>query len=251
MNEHIESAVAQFRTLLEEQLARTGRMENAAPAKDFTALPVVTIGVIDGDGIGPIISKQSTRVLEALLKDEIASGSIVLKPIEGLTIENRLAKGEAVPKDVLSEVKKCDVLLKGPTETPKGGTMESANVTLRRELDAVSHRAYASGFYFGEMKRHAPDDGKYLQDCVFVGVVKQRLTAGRVRVEQRNRVRRGDVLEVLSPGRLGLSFVAENLTDIEGREIDQAAVPMTLFDLDAPEGIGPGDMLRMRVSPAN
>ncbi len=139
MNEYIESAVAQFKTLLEEQLARTGRMENAAPAKDFTALPVVTIGVIDGDGIGPIISRQSTRVLEALLKDEIAAGSIVLKPIEGLTIENRLAKGEAVPKDVLAEVKKCDVLLKGPTETPKGGTMESANVTLRRELDLYAN----------------------------------------------------------------------------------------------------------------
>ena len=139
MNEYIDSAVAQFRTLLEEQLARTGRMENAAPAKDFTALPVVTIGVIDGDGIGPIISKQSTRVLEALLKDEIAAGSIVLKPIEGLTIENRLAKGEAVPKDVLAAVKKCDVQLKGPTETPKGGTMESANVTLRRELDLYAN----------------------------------------------------------------------------------------------------------------
>ena len=132
-----------------------------------------------------------------------------------------------------------------------GAVSPDALAALRRELNAVSHRAYASGFYFGEMKRHAPDDGEYLQDCVFVGVVKQRLTDCRVRVEQRNRVRRGDVLEVLSPGRLGLSFIAENLTDIEGREMDQAAVPMTLFDLDAPEGVGPGDMLRMRVVPAN
>ena len=139
MNEYIDNAVARFRTLLEEQLARTGRMEQAAPAKDFTTLPVVTIGVIDGDGIGPIISRQSTRVLEALLKEEIAAGSIVLKPIEGLTIENRLAKGQAVPDDVLKEVKTCDVLLKGPTETPKGGTMESANVTLRRELDLYAN----------------------------------------------------------------------------------------------------------------
>ncbi|MBR6891287.1 MAG: isocitrate/isopropylmalate dehydrogenase family protein, partial [Clostridia bacterium] len=60
MNEYIDSAVAQFKTLLEEQLARTGRMENAAAPKDFTKLPVVTVGVIDGDGIGPIISKQTT-----------------------------------------------------------------------------------------------------------------------------------------------------------------------------------------------
>ena len=135
----IDNAVNQFRTLLEEQIARAGRMENAAPAKDFTSLPVVTIGVIDGDGIGPIITGHSMRVLEALLKDEIAQGKIVLKRIEGLTIENRLAKGEAVPKDILAEAKTCDVLLKGPTETPKGGTMESANVTLRRELDLFAN----------------------------------------------------------------------------------------------------------------
>ncbi len=139
MNQYIDSAVSQFRALLEEQLARVERMQNAAPAKDFAALDRVTVGVIDGDGIGPIISEQTTRVLEALLRDEIAAGKIVLKPIQGLTIENRLAKGQAVPDDVLKEVKKCDVLLKGPTETPKGGTMESANVTLRRELDLYAN----------------------------------------------------------------------------------------------------------------
>ena len=139
MNTNIESAVAQFRTLLEEQLARAQRMESAASAKDFANLPVVTIGVIDGDGIGPIISQQTTRVLQALLKDELVSGRVILKPVQGLTIENRLAKGEAVPADVLREIKTCDVLLKGPTETPKGGTMESANVTLRRELDLYAN----------------------------------------------------------------------------------------------------------------
>ena len=40
---------------------------------------------------------------------------------------------------MLREIKKCDVLLKGPTETPMGGTMESANVTLRRELDLFAN----------------------------------------------------------------------------------------------------------------
>ena len=135
----IDNAVNSFRTLLEEQIARSERMRNAAPAKDFAALPVVTIGVIDGDGIGPIISAQTMRLLEALLADEIAAGKVVLKRIEGLTIENRLAKGQAVPTDVLAEIKTCDVLLKGPTETPKGGTMESANVSLRRELDLYAN----------------------------------------------------------------------------------------------------------------
>ena len=117
---------------------------------------------------------------------------------------------------------------------------------LMRELDAASHRAYASGFYFGEMKRHAPDDGTYLQDCVFAGVVKERLPGGRIRVEQRNRVREGDALEVLSPHSLGISFAASHMTDGTGAPIDAAPVPLQRFDIDAPAGIQPGDILRIR-----
>ena len=135
----IEQAVESFKTLLNEQIARTRAMEQAAPPKEFASLDTITIGVIDGDGIGPIISRHTTRVLQALLKAEIASGKVVIRTIEGLTIENRLAVGKAVPDDILKACRECDVLLKGPTETPKGGTMESANVTLRRELDLYAN----------------------------------------------------------------------------------------------------------------
>ncbi|MDD5922676.1 MAG: isocitrate/isopropylmalate family dehydrogenase, partial [Eubacteriales bacterium] len=132
----VSDAVAQFRTLLLEQLARVEKMEAGKDqAMDFEHMPVITIGICPGDGIGPSISEQTVRVLSYLLKDEIDSGKVVLKPIEGLTIENRLAQMEAVPEDVLEEIKKCNVLLKGPTTTPKGGSLESANVKLRRELD--------------------------------------------------------------------------------------------------------------------
>lgn len=124
---------------------------------------------------------------------------------------------------------------------------ESALPALRRELDAVSHRAYASGFYFGEMKRHAPEDGHYLQDCQFVGTVLQRLPGGRVRVELRNRFPAGANLEVLSPHTLGLTFTARNLTDPDGTPLESASVPMSLYDLDAPEAVEPGDMLRLRL----
>ena len=62
-----------------------------------------------------------------------------LRDIEGLTIENRTAQGKAIPDEVLASIKDCDVLLKGPTETPKGGTLESANVAMRRELDLFAN----------------------------------------------------------------------------------------------------------------
>ena len=133
----LTNALNAFSTLLQEQLDRIANMN--CEKTDFTTKKQVTIGVIDGDGIGPIITKQASRVLEKLLAEEIAAGSIVLKYIEGLTIENRLAQNKPIPDDVLAEIKTCDVLLKGPTTTPHGGTMESANVTMRRELDLYAN----------------------------------------------------------------------------------------------------------------
>ncbi len=136
----VSDANGQFRKIIMDQLSRVMTMEeNADNAKDFAALEQITIGICPGDGIGPSISEQTQRVLEHLLKDELASGRIVFKQIEGLTIENRLQKMEPVPADVLEEIKTCDVLLKGPTTTPKGGSLESANVSLRRNLDLYAN----------------------------------------------------------------------------------------------------------------
>ena len=139
MQQYIDSAVEQFRTIITEQLARQNKMENDREVKDFTKMDKIVIGVCGGDGIGPIISAAAQRVMEYLLKDEIASGKVEVRVIDGLTIENRIAKGKAIPDDVLAEIKACDVILKGPTTTPKGGTMESANVTMRRELDLYAN----------------------------------------------------------------------------------------------------------------
>ena len=129
----INQACEAFRILLQEQQNRIANMNTEKT--DFATKKCVTIGIVDGDGIGPYITAHATKVLEKLLADEIAAGSIVLKRINGLTIENRMAQHKAIPDDVLAAIKSCDVILKGPTETPPGGTLESSNVTMRRELD--------------------------------------------------------------------------------------------------------------------
>ena len=86
---------------------------------------------------------EARRVLEKILAKEIAQGKIELRTIEGLTIENRIEKMQAVPQDVLAAIKDCHVLLKGPTTTPAKGdgmpNLESANVALRRELDLFAN----------------------------------------------------------------------------------------------------------------
>ena len=139
MQNQIDAAIEQYRKLLNEQLDRVARMEKGEKAKDFTAMDKIVVGVCGGDGIGPIIVNEAKRVLDVLLKDEIKNGKVEIREIDGLTIENRLAQNVPVPADTLEAIKGCDVLLKGPTTTPKGGTMESANVALRRELDLYAN----------------------------------------------------------------------------------------------------------------
>ena len=138
-NQYIEQCVEQFRTILEEQTERCRKMAENRVVTDYKYLDKIIIGVVGGDGIGPIISAEAARVLEFLLKEEVAAGKVEIRNIEGLTIENRMAQHKAIPDDVLAELKKCHVILKGPTTTPHGGTLESANVAMRRELDLYAN----------------------------------------------------------------------------------------------------------------
>lgn len=136
MEKTIDALCAQFRTLLTEQIARAEKMQQGAPSR---ADGPIKIGLIDGDGIGPIIMEQAEALLRFLLKDEEAKGLVEFRKVTGLTIERRQALGVSVPEDTLEQILDCDVLLKGPTTTPKGGTLESANVTLRRKLDLYAN----------------------------------------------------------------------------------------------------------------
>ena len=132
-----------FRKIVEEQLERVEKLKNSPAAADFSSMDKIVIGTVDGDGIGPIIMDSCRKVLEKLLAEEISTGKIELRKIDGLTLENRIAKMETVPSDVLAAIKECDLLLKGPTTTPGKGdnlpNIESANVTLRRELDLFAN----------------------------------------------------------------------------------------------------------------
>ena len=139
----IDNAVEQFRHLMEGQLARAKRIKEEKDFVDYQNLDTIVIGICGGDGIGPIITKESERVLAFLLKDEVASGKVKFKEIDGLTIENRAKCLKEIPDDVLEELKACHVILKGPTTTPRQGdgwpNVESANVAMRKELDLFAN----------------------------------------------------------------------------------------------------------------
>ena len=139
----IDKAKEHFGKLIEDQLKRIELIKAEKDWVDYSKLKPIIIGTIGGDGIGPHITAEAQRVLEYLLKDEVDAGKIEFRVIEGLTIEKRSEVMKPVPDDVLEQVKKCHVTLKGPTTTPKKGdpwpNIESANVALRKELDLFAN----------------------------------------------------------------------------------------------------------------
>ena len=140
---NLDEACEKFREILKKQLARVEDMKAQGDFTDYSALETIKIGVCGGDGIGPIITKEAARVLKFMLSDLVESGKVTFVDIDGLTIENRIACGKAIPDDVMAELKACDVILKGPTTTPQKGdgmpNIESANVAMRKALDLFAN----------------------------------------------------------------------------------------------------------------
>ena len=139
----ITAAKEAFGKLLEDQLKRVEEMKAQGGFLDYASLDTIKIGVCGGDGIGPAITTQAQRILEYLLADEVKSGKVEFKVIDGLTIERRVEENAAIPADVLEELKECHVILKGPTTTPRKGdpwpNVESANVAMRKALDLFAN----------------------------------------------------------------------------------------------------------------
>ena len=139
----VKIAAEKFMKLVNSQLDRVDQINAGGDFTEYDKLDKIIIGICGGDGIGPIVSAVSQSVLEFLLAGEVKKGKVELKVIEGLTIENRLAKGKTIPDDVLEELKSCHVILKAPTETPQAGdgraNIESANVAMRKALDLFAN----------------------------------------------------------------------------------------------------------------
>ena len=142
-DKHINKATIQFQKLLQDQLARVDRMSAVVEQTDYAVLNPIIVGILGGDGIGPFIAAEAQRVLESLLQVPLDAGKITFRVIEGLTIEKRAEVRQAIPGDVLEEIKECHVTLKGPTTTPRKGdswpNIESANITMRKELDLFAN----------------------------------------------------------------------------------------------------------------
>ncbi len=152
----IAQAQESFGELIQSEFERIERMKQDREVKDFGSLDQIVVGILPGDGIGPIIMEQAIRVIKALIPQEIARGKVKLRHIEGMTIENRAATLQSLPDEVFEEVKQCDVILKGPMVTPRAGepwpNLVSANSLLRRGLELFAAKAL-TGLFSGRTLR--------------------------------------------------------------------------------------------------
>ena len=186
---------------------------------------------IEEDETGTTI--LSSRDLNALpFLDQLMEAGVTSFKIEG-----RMKTAYYVATVVNAYRRRLDQIL--------SGAAEPTVAELERELDAASHRAWSSGFYFGELRDAPPDSGIYLQDCVFAGVV-ERMDGPRAVFSLRNRIRADEVIEVLTPGAASFALPARDLRDENGGAVEIAQVPGRVYSFLPDRPLRPGDILRLR-----
>ncbi len=117
---------------------------------------------------------------------------------------------------------------------------------LEDELNAISHRPYNSGFYFGNLVHDHKNDGLYHWDCTFAGVALEDCKDGLLKIQQRNFFKLGDNIEVLSPDNFGLSFPCTKIINEAGEECETACHPQEILTLECSQDVKKGDILRIR-----
>lgn len=117
------------------------------------------------------------------------------------------------------------------------------------ELESVSHREYATGYFFDNCSENAQisSDGGYLRDKAFLSTVSDVDTEnGRAVLCQRNKSVNGQICELVSPGKDSIEFTLEDMRDEKGNPIDSAPHPQMLFSVKMTVPMKKGDIIRGR-----
>lgn len=114
-----------------------------------------------------------------------------------------------------------------------------------RELDAISHRPYETGFYYGAVKHEHANSGINRASCIFVGSVLAS-EKGEITVCQRNKFSVGDTLEILTPDTEVRKFKVEYIKNELGESMDSAPNPKQIVTINCPFELKRDDILRRR-----
>lgn len=120
------------------------------------------------------------------------------------------------------------------------------NPAYMAEVESVSHREYATGYFYGNPHENANIVGNnvYLKDRAFLAVVKDyNPETGLALCEQFNKMQIGDKANLLSPGTTGRDITVTELFDKDGNPIGDTKHPRMPFYLRI-ENAKAGDLIR-------
>ena len=119
---------------------------------------------------------------------------------------------------------------------------EPLRSSLRAELDKVSHRAYDTGFYFGQPQVCGEAVGTE-QAAEYMGYVRA-VSGGVALVEMKNRFFVGDALETVTPQGSETLIVEDIVVDATGEHVGVVNVPGQRVRVPCGTMLEAGDMLR-------
>ena len=116
-----------------------------------------------------------------------------------------------------------------------------------RELESVSHREYATGYYFSDPRRDAnlASNNGYIKDKAYLAVCTAG-GVGRAKFSQRNKMTLGEKIEILTPGEGGKDIEIKEIYDEWGGAIESTPHPYMTFEIVADGEFKIGDILRAK-----
>lgn len=116
----------------------------------------------------------------------------------------------------------------------------------RDEVEHVSHRHYATGFFYGPPGQYT-ESARYLREWQVVALVTGCGADGLATLSLRNKFRAGDELELVGPDTKPFSFTVPVMTGEDGGELLEPRTPQMVFTMRLPKPVPPWSILRRRV----
>ncbi|MDD3862753.1 MAG: U32 family peptidase [Clostridia bacterium] len=196
---------------------------------------------IQEDSRGTYILNSKDLCMISHLKELINTG------VSSLKVEGRM-KSEYYVATVVNTYRRAIDNLYLDSLKNNDKTTKSVEIDFKKELEKTSHRQFTTGFYFGDKDKEFSETSTPVQSHKFIAIVLEDAKDGFVKLEQRNRFKVGDTLEVLSPDEnFNKKIIVECIKDEFENSIDDArTVQQTLF-LKTNLLLKKNDILRIKI----
>ncbi len=115
------------------------------------------------------------------------------------------------------------------------------------EIKKASHREFTTGFYFEKPgpQEQSYSNAKYIREYSFLGVVLDYDSNSKIAtIEQRNKISKGDIVEIMGPDIEYFVQKIDAIWDEEGDEIQSAPHPQQIIKIKVNQPVKPYYLLR-------